>query len=324
MNIVNLDTKKSTRCEHNITKQICKICNPKAYCEHNVLKYNCKNCGGLNICIHQKRKIECKECKGSAICEHNKQKRYCYDCKGSSVCEHKKRKSECKECNGSRICEHKKRKSQCIDCEGSYICVHKKLKSHCKECGGSSLCKSEWCEKQGNPKYEKYCLFCYINLYPDNKIVKNFKTKERDVVDRIQKIFPNFTWVHDKKIQDGCSRKRPDLLLDLGSHLIIVEIDENSHSNYDCSCENKRLMELSKDVGFRNIVFIRFNPDDYIDNDGNKIKSCWKINKTSGVLVIDPKKAIEWERRLNVLIEQIKYWVNNQSEKMIEIVQLFY
>ena len=36
---------------------------------------------------------------------------------------------------------------------------------------------------------------------------------------------------------------------------------------------NKRLMELSQDVGFRPIVFIRFNQDGY------KITSCWYINK---------------------------------------------
>jgi hypothetical protein len=34
----------------------------------------------------------------------------------------------------------------------------------------------------------------------------------------------------------------------MGSHIIIVEIDENKHTDYDCSCENKRLMELSKDL----------------------------------------------------------------------------
>jgi Zn-finger protein len=186
------------------------------------------------------------------------------------------------------------------------------------------LCKSNLCEKYGHKKYEDYCLFCFVNLYPDNQIVRNYKTKERDVVDRIQKIYPDFTWIHDKKIQDGCSLKRPDLLLDLGSHIIIIEVDENAHSDYDCSCENKRLMLLSQDVGHRSIVFIRFNPDDYIDKDGNKIKSCWKINNLTGLLTIEPKKISEWEERINILIEQIKYWIENQSEKMIEIIQLFY
>ena len=175
-----------------------------------------------------------------------------------------------------------------------------------------------------NKKHEGYCLFCYVNLFPDKPITRNYKTKEKDVVDRILKLFPDFTWVSDKKIQDGCSKRRPDLLLDMGTHIIIVEIDENGHTDYECLCENKRLMEISQDLNFRPIVFIRFNPDDYIDINGIKIKSCWKINKVTGLLNIDTKKQNEWDMRINVLIDQIEHWINNASEKMIEIIELFY
>ena len=99
-----------------------------------------------------------------------------------------------------------------------------------------------------------------------------------------------------EKVQDGCSLRRPDLLLDLGSHIIIVEIDENKHTNYDCSCENKRLMELSQDLQHRPIVFIRFNPDDYTNQEGEKIKSCWKLNKLGAIQVMKTKQT-EWEER---------------------------
>lgn len=39
-------------------------------------------------------------------------------------------------------------------------------------------------------------------------------------------------------------------------------------------------MELSRDVNHIPIVFIRFNPDDYIDSSDTKIKSCFAISKT--------------------------------------------
>lgn len=65
----------------------------------------------------------------------------------------------------------------------------------------------------------------------------------------------------------------------------------NQHQDYDCSCENKRLMEISQDVGHRNIVFIRFNPDDYIRADGNKVSSCWEQNG-KGVCKIKKKKGM--------------------------------
>jgi hypothetical protein len=67
-----------------------------------------------------------------------------------------------------------------------------------------------------------------------------------------------------------------------------VEVDENKHSTYDCSCENKRLMLISKDLHHRPIAFIRFNPDGYTEEDGTKIRSCWRLNKI-GIMTISAK-----------------------------------
>jgi hypothetical protein len=274
------------------------------------------------LCEHGKNKNTCKECGTIKLCEHGKSKYTCKEC-GKYFCEHGKRKSKCVECGGSEICVHKRLKGKCIDCGGYGICKHKKFKQYCKECDGSRLCKSEWCEKFST-KYDGYCLFCYVNLFPDKPVTRNYKTKEKDVVDRILNLFPNLTWICDKKVQDGCSKRRPDLLLDMGTHVIIVEIDENAHTDYDCSCENKRLMEISQDLGHRPIVFIRFNPDDYTDKDGNKIKSCWKLNRKTGLIGLDQTKKKEWIERINSLVEQINYWIKNSTNKTIEIIQLFY
>jgi len=82
-------------------------------------------------------------------------------------------------------------------------------------------------------------------------------------------------------------------------------------------------MEISQDLGHRNIVFIRFNPDSYIDNGGKNITSCWKVNG-NGLLVIKKTKQKEWKERINTLIDQIKYWINNPVQKMIETIELFY
>jgi len=187
----------------------------------------------------------------------------------------------------------------------------------------SKVCLSEWCSTKVSNKYDEYCFFCYINLFPDKPITRNYKTKEKTIVDSVIETFPQMTWYSDKKIVDGCSKKRPDLLLDLGNQVIIVEIDENQHNAYDCSCENKRLMMLSQDLGHRPIVFIRFNPDDYIDKTGVKISSCWKLQKT-GILAINRLKTKEWANRLEVLKNQINYWLTNNTAKTVEIVHLYY
>jgi len=212
-----------------------------------------------------------------------------------------------------------------IEKEKSF-CIHNKNKYYCKNCDGSRLCKSFWCETvSSNPKYEGYCVPCFVNnpINQNKPAMKNYKTKEKEVVDQITKSFPNFTWVSDKKVQDGCSRRRPDLLLDMGSHVIIVEVDENKHTAYDCSCENKRLMELSQDLQHRPIVFIRFNPDKYTNQDGILVDSCWKLSKL-GIMQIEKHKQSEWEERIETLKQQIYYWIENPTEKTVEIVELFY
>jgi hypothetical protein len=293
-------------------------------CEHNKRKTRCVECGGSELCKHNKRKSRCIECGGSELCIHHYQKTKCFECEGSEICEHKKRKQYCKNCQGSVYCSHNIIKRRCKECGGGEICIHEKRKSRCKKCGGSELCKSEWCEVKVNSIHNKgYCLVCYVNIFPNEPNVRNYKTKEKDVVDRITQTFTNFTWIADKKVQDGCSKRRPDLLLDMGSHIIIIEIDENKHTDYDCGCEHKRLMELSQDLQHRPIIFIRFNPDDYTNQNGVLVKSCWKLNKL-GVMQITKTKQNEWEERIETLKQQIQHWINNPTEKTIEIIELYY
>jgi len=171
-------------------------------------------------------------------------------------------------------------------------------------------------------------MFCFVNN-PDNinkPLSIRYKTRETAVVEFMKNRFPNFTWNIDKPIVDGCSKRRPDLMCDLGYQVIIVEVDENMHKNYDCSCENKRIMQLSHDVGYRPIIFIRFNPDSYINSDNVNVLSCWTTTPKTGIAKIKANKINEWEQRLNKLAEQIHYWTdpNNQTDKTIEIIELFY
>ena len=183
-----------------------------------------------------------------------------------------------------------------------------------------TTCKTYLCSTRVQEKYDGYCLFCYINTFPDKPVSRNYKTKEYAVVERIKTKYPDLSWKTDKIVQDGCSKRRPDILLDLGYQIIIVEVDENQHIDYDCSCENKRIMELSQDLGHRPIVFIRFNPDDY-----NNVSSCWGQDK-KGICVVKKSKKEEWDQRLNALEETIQYWTDpvNKTNKTIETIQLFY
>ncbi len=81
-------------------------------------------------------------------------------------------------------------------------------------------------------------------------------------------------------------------------------------------------MILSQDLGHRPLIFIRFNPDEYLKED-IKITSCWSLN-VQGICTVKKTKQKEWSERLETLKLQIIYWLENKTEKTIEIIQLFY
>jgi hypothetical protein len=296
---------------------------PAPKCIHNRRRFDCVECKGAGICEHLKRKTRCKECNGNSICPHGSEKENCVPCGGVSICEHGKRRRRCPICNpnSKELCPCGKSIVVCIKCCEKCPCG--KYTTRCKIHGGSQLCKAPLCETRGIKKYNGYCLPCCIHYCPEIQVSRNFKTKENDVVQRVLEKYPDFNWIADKKIQDGCSKRRPDLLLDFGSHVIIVEVDENKHTTYDCSCQNKRLMEISQDIGHKPVVFIRFNPDAYVNQEGKKLTSCWRINGY-GVLDISKSKQDEWLTRIDMLLQQLEYWINNIPHKTVEIVELFY
>lgn len=317
-----IDCKGAGICEHDKRKTHCIECKGVSICEHSRLKYSCKDCKGKGVCEHNKLKHCCVTCKGTSICIHDKNKYTCKECKGGGICEHNRMKYNCKECKGGGICEHDKLKRLCTMCSGTAYCEHHKRRTRCKECGGSELCKTPGCEKvKYHKKYKGYCVRCFIHQYPDEPNARNYKTKERTVVEFLQTTFPHFTLINDKRVADGCSRRRPDVLIDFGDQVICIEIDENMHESYDCSCENKRLMEISQDIGHRPLVFIRFNPDSYLNEKGKVIRSPWSINK-SGICVVKHNTA--WEHRLVTLQEQVNYWYEHRTSKTVEVIELFY
>jgi len=50
---------------------------------------------------------------------------------------------------------------------------------------GHLRCKTYLCETIIKNKYKGYCFFCFINLFPNEKNVLNYKTKEKTVSDFI-------------------------------------------------------------------------------------------------------------------------------------------
>ena len=131
------------------------------------------------------------------------------------------------------------------------------------------------------------------------------------MVDALKEHFPETKMVFDKKVDGGCSRRRPDVRIECLTHTIVIECDENAHKGY--SCETKRTMEIFQDLGSRPVVFLRFNPDKC----GGQ--TCFTTTKT-GALSLNKR---EWNTRIKVLVETVKQYIPVQ-EKSVEIVHLFY
>jgi len=86
-------------------------------------------------------------------------------------------------------------------------------------------------------------------------------------------------------------------------------------------------MELYTDLGNRSLVMIRFNPDKYIDEKNKKVEGCFKplIN----IEDIHKKKFYEvnkneWKRRVDILQEVIKEYIDVVPDKAITEIKLFY
>jgi hypothetical protein len=97
-----------------------------------------------------------------------------------------------------------------------------------------------------------------------------------------------------------CGKYRPDILFQLPMHRVIVEVDEDQHKRYDNTCEEKRMISITVDVETSPCIFLRFNPD------------VWKMN--------DKVKKVSFEKRCEVLLKRIKYWLDYENVKILNCI----
>jgi hypothetical protein len=327
---------KYKKCQHNKQVHRCRECGGWSICEHDKRRENCRQCGGASICKHSKQRSTCRECRGSSICEHDKQRHLCRKCGGASICEHDKQRHNCKQCRGASICEHNK----CRQCGGASICEHDIRRHSCKQCKGSLICEHNKHEKSCrecfthpqnfcqictniyvNKKSRTYplCLRCHCLTHPNEKIPTRFKMKEHHILDHLCSYCPDYEIIHDQVIEGGCSKRRPDLFLECGTHSLVVEIDEDQHSDY--KCENKRMMQIFIDLGSRPLVVLRFNPDKYTNAEGQNMGGLFSFGSDNLIVVEDPRQL---DQRVYTLSQRIRYYVENVSLKELTMERLYY
>jgi EsV-1-7 cysteine-rich motif len=263
------------------------------------------------IDIRSSKCIECDKTQASFNYKGEKKALYCDGCKLDGMVNIKSKMCiECDKKTARCNYEGEKKVLYCNDCKLDEMIniIDKK----CVLCNHTIVCTN---------KYKGYCLRCYIYTFPNNKISRIYKVKEDHVKNYIEKEFEN-QFIFDKIIDGGCSKRRPDAFKECGTHSLIIEVDEYQHKYYEEICENKRMMQLFGDLANRPIIFIRFNPDGYINKNNKKIRSSFIMSKNTEVPIVRNRKS--WNNRLIKLKEKIEHNIKNIPEKTVTIINLFY
>jgi len=127
------------------------------------------------------------------------------------------------------------------------------------------------------------------------------KTKEMLVVNYFEE--NKIEFVHNKSVGFVCGNYRPDVRIDAGTHIVVVEIDENQHSQYEDRCEISRMLNIYQAEGMR-CVFIRYNPD---------------IFRVKG-----NAKKVHRPIRLGLLLEYVNKYMNSIPDDELTVYRLFY
>ena len=291
----------------------CKGKKKRAYYNFTGLKPEyCNNCKKPDmIDVKSKRCIKCNLKQPIYNLPTESKGLYCGDCKLPDMIDVKH--PRCIKCNLKRPNFNNPTESKglyCFDCKlPDMIDVE------------NTKCITNLCEQQSQK--DKYCWRCYYFNNPTKK-PKRLKVKEEEVLNYLKEHFKDIEMITDKAlIGDGiCLKNRPDVLIHLNNHSVIIEIDEEQHKWYEKSCDEARINNIQEALN-RPIIFIRFNPDAYIDN-GKKIKSCFKNDEKTGLKTIPKNKLDDWNNRLIKLKETLASSIYDYTDEPIRMIKLFY
>jgi len=173
---------------------------------------------------------------------------------------------------------------------------------------GDLYCQEHYPDLVAISMLNKECKYC--DLGQTDYVCQDCRTrrhrKEWDVVCQLRRMIPGKRPIHDSnRPVKECSRRRPDLFYDCGTHVVIVEVDENQHRDYQPLCECARISEIVGSIGGQPITIIRYNPDKILNR--------------------DQPHRVSKEMRLNLLVEIVRKELNLVPIKFeVKLIQLFY
>lgn len=241
-----------------------KVKKTRKKCPHGKRRSDCRECSPSSFCMHDKRRSQCRVCCPASFCEHDKQRSKCIVCSPASFCIHGRQRSRCRECGGSSFCEHRKRRSRCRECSPSSFCEHNRQRSDCTE-GSCGLipsahkcigCCSKLVNRVPGVPSSHLCADCRSEY--GVAAIKKFEIQMEAWLDE-----ETIHWSYsNKKLPCAPTTRYPDYLVVASTeHVVLIEVDENEHVNYNQQCEITRISEIMDSIDCLNLHVIRFNPN---------------------------------------------------------------
>jgi len=187
------------------------------------------------------------------------------------------------------------------------------INSYIKDNIDTKLCKANYClGSKAIKNFNGYCEHCFVNLFTDDPITLQIKSKTKEQVVRkfINIHFDGFS--HNKSLwTNNCEcihRRKIDHRKLIGNTLLCIETDEFQHKYYKKSDEELRYDDLAMIHGGK-FIFIRFNPDKFINHIGKKKNTILYIRLNN---------------LKNEIIKQINRINNDENKNLLEIIYLYY
>ena len=175
-------------------------------------------------------------------------------------------------------------------------------------------------EKEENKEDEQFIVKNFVN--PAVQRISGYIRclKEYTTIRFVVNNFPQYKWKINELIVMEIENYKPDLRVELDDRIIIVEVDENQHKYYGALAETNRILKICNEVYSKDVLFIRFNPDEYMHED-KYISGCWEYDENKKPVI---KNQIEWDYRLKMLKATIEECIQCKTQEKIDLIYLFY
>ena len=139
------------------------------------------------------------------------------------------------------------------------------------------------------------------------ELKKHQKLKEKRVIQIVEKEFMKPTEYNVRVDRDcgGVNSEEKEIGFDFGKYIVFLEVDENRHKSYCELGEINRMKNIYMNEGGIPIVFIRYNPDNFVDNNKKKQK-------------------LSQAKREELLIKWLKKYKNDGLKYNLSVNYLFY